>query len=727
MWLDGDGLDTVRFTDPACWAGTVNPQQGTVTVVPAQNPSGQQLRFTPAPGFSGPATFEYCVTDNPFGATTAPAEARAVVTVDVRSLNDITPVDDNVTTAIGEPVVIDVLANDPENLGISSVDGAMAQGTVELLDATTCGGLINIATECVRYTPPPPDANGVGLEAPQMFTYTASNDGVPFASATVTVQFQASGETPMTTADAATATTAQPVLIDVLANDTDDGGVGGLSIVDVSDPANGTATIAVGPNDQDVIRYVSDPDFAGTETITYTVSDNDPNTPNRTGNVSVTVTQPAQLAALEPLALSATQRSVAGAIDTVCPQLINAQETGELSAGAQQLLTRCSALISFAENTENVGDIRDALQDIAGEEVLAQGTTGTRVLNTQVRNIGARLAALRAGARGISGQGLAINLQGKGLPVAGLLQQRGGGASADEEENALLTDSRLGIFVSGRLNFGEQDTTLDEEGYDFDTYGATLGVDYRFRNDLVLGASLGYADATVDFNFDGGDLETQGLSYTVYGTWYSDAWYLDALVGTGTSDFDTQRVLRFQDATTDGVDTVALGSTDADQTLASISVGYNFERGGWVFAPYLSYDYLDTEVDGYSESGGQGWELAFDAQDIRSEVLTGGLRLAYNRTTDFGVFVPHLRVAFQTELEDAARVTTVRFANDPFDTEFQFVEQPPDSDFFRVGAGFSMVLQNGVSGFVDYESLQGYNNISSTTLTLGLRFERRFR
>jgi outer membrane lipase/esterase len=198
------------------------------------------------------------------------------------------------------------------------------------------------------------------------------------------------------------------------------------------------------------------------------------------------------------------------------------------------------------------------------------------------------------------------------------------------------------------------------------------------------------------------------------------------LAGTGGSDFDTRRIMVFTDSR-GGVDTVALGTTTGDQSMLSMSAGYNFTSGGWVFAPYVSYDYMSTEVDPYNETEGQGWELAFGKQEIKSRILTGGLRLAYNLRTGFGVFVPHLRVAFQKEFEDEIRTASVQFVNDPTNEVFQFLTEVPDTDFYRVGGGFSIVWPRGVSAFVDYETVQGYRNLTSGTLTAGLRLELRFR
>ncbi len=73
-----------------------------------------------------------------------------------------------------------------------------------------------------------------------------------------------------------------PVVIDVLANDTDPNG-DPLDIVGTPTATNGTVTV----NDDGTIRYVPNPNFNGTDTITYTITDPDGNT--ATSTVTVTV------------------------------------------------------------------------------------------------------------------------------------------------------------------------------------------------------------------------------------------------------------------------------------------------------------------------------------------------------------------------------------------------------------------------------------------------------
>jgi hypothetical protein len=94
---------------------------------------------------------------------------------------------------------------------------------------------------------------------------------------TVTVD----NDAPVAQPDAADAVSGVPVLIDVLANDSDPNG-DALELVAVSAASNGTTSL-VG----DSVRYQSDAGFTGTDTFTYTVRD--AGGAEVTGEVTVTV------------------------------------------------------------------------------------------------------------------------------------------------------------------------------------------------------------------------------------------------------------------------------------------------------------------------------------------------------------------------------------------------------------------------------------------------------
>jgi outer membrane lipase/esterase len=134
-------------------------------------------------------------------------------------------------------------------------------------------------------------------------------------------------------------------------------------------------------------------------------------------------------------------------------------------------------------------------------------------------------------------------------------------------------------------------------------------VDYRFTDQFVLGAAFGYGNTDVEIDANGGALDTDAYSVSVYGSYYpTQAFYIDAIVSGGLNDHDQARSIRYDIAslTRPGertlVDQTATAEIDSDQISASLGSGYNFSRDGWTFGPYGRLEYVDVDVDGFREN-----------------------------------------------------------------------------------------------------------------------------
>jgi hypothetical protein len=243
--------------DPLTISGVTAPANGSVSA------SGATITYTPAPGFSGTDRFTYTIDDGRGGSATA----NVTVTVGAAPNQPPVAIDDAATTISGTPVSIDVLANDSDPDGdpltIQSV-GAPRLGTVAI-----SGGAI-------VYTPA---AGAVGTDA---FTYTINDGRGGTAAANVTVTITPPpNNPPIAVDDAATTAFATPVTIDVLANDSDPDG-DALTIVSVTQPAGGIATIENGR-----ITYAPSRAFSGLDTFTYTISDGHGHSSSATVTVDV--------------------------------------------------------------------------------------------------------------------------------------------------------------------------------------------------------------------------------------------------------------------------------------------------------------------------------------------------------------------------------------------------------------------------------------------------------
>ncbi len=249
----GEILTVTAVTQPAVG--------GTVTLV------GGVVRFTPAPNYSGPATFTYTISDGNGGFDTA------TVTVTVSPVNDPpSAVDDTVTVAEDSgATVVNVLAND-----------TAAPDTGEILTVTAVtqpavGGTVTLVGGVVRFTPAP------NYSGPATFTYTISDGNGGFDTATVTVTVSPVDDQPVAMPDTATVAEDGEVTTAVLANDTGLGD-GPVMVTVAVQPANGTVVVA--PDGS--ITYTPDPDFTGVDTYSYTVTDADGDSATTTVTVTVT-------------------------------------------------------------------------------------------------------------------------------------------------------------------------------------------------------------------------------------------------------------------------------------------------------------------------------------------------------------------------------------------------------------------------------------------------------
>lgn len=162
----------------------------------------------------------------------------------------LTAVPDLITTTQNTPVLIDVLANDfPGDNGVPVLAGVSEPGS----------GTAVITDTLILYTP---DLDFIGTDT---FTYTIT-DGVVTDTAVVTVTVLPL-IAPTAIDDIAETNQNEPILINVLANDLP-GSSGDLVLDSVGAPMSGTAVIT-----GSLILYTPTPDFVGTDTFTYTITD----------------------------------------------------------------------------------------------------------------------------------------------------------------------------------------------------------------------------------------------------------------------------------------------------------------------------------------------------------------------------------------------------------------------------------------------------------------------
>lgn len=297
----GDSLVTLslntQFTNLQVVSVTPGSGMAAVDDKGTADPLDDEIVFTPATDFFGTSNIGYSVSDGAGGTDTA----TLVVTVNppARPLAVADPINVIVEDSTANDItggVFNIYANDILNPGATSV-------TLEAFTMPQFGTLTNPSGNQLLYTPP---ANFEGVDT---FTYTINDDSGQGEDSTATVTITIVEDNDAVTANPDSDTTAEGVDKTILGSfllSNDDPGAGEdatrtdgqpaqtLTITGVSpmSTAGGTVTL----NGGNVIYSPPSDDFVGTDTFTYTISDNgttagDDDFSTDTATVTVTVTE----------------------------------------------------------------------------------------------------------------------------------------------------------------------------------------------------------------------------------------------------------------------------------------------------------------------------------------------------------------------------------------------------------------------------------------------------
>ncbi|WP_404358946.1 autotransporter outer membrane beta-barrel domain-containing protein [Methylotuvimicrobium sp. KM1] len=382
-----------------------------------------------------------------------------------------------------------------------------------------------------------------------------------------------------------------------------------------------------------------------------------------------------------------------------------------------ELQDRCNELVA-----EGNGIIpNNILTQVTSEQTAAQKSISLEMNSTQLGLLSNRISAIRSGR------------QGGGLNISGLMMDSNGNPVSSNQlanwgdyqnKGAAGDDSyeRLGVFVNGNIGFGDRRTTANEAGYNLDTHGGTVGMDYRFTDNFLMGMAFGYNNATSRYRNNLGDMEADNYTGAVYASFYTeDGFFIDGIFSGSHINYTTRR--RIQYNVGNNINTNAIGDNSGREFNVSMNTGYNFNVSGLTITPQVRVDYTSSQVDALNERGGLGWALHVDEQDFDSMQTAAGLQLNYAVSLPWAVIVPMARAEYIHEFKNDQRNIQAFFIQDPTQTRFNIQTDKPDRDYIVMSAGISAQFMHGISAFVNYDTVQAHSFVNNHNFSGGVRVQ----
>ena len=428
------------------------------------------------------------------------------------------------------------------------------------------------------------------------------------------------------------------------------------------------------------------------------------------------------------------QRDTGDAVQLTCGGFVEAGENPDTP-----LFATCRAMVHTANDLSDSGATRDSLnlsedelaaslQEIATEEFAATESMANEISNSRMSPVMSRLVELRGGTTGFSASGLLPGFTAEPLAANGWSTSSGmsGGGAGDDN-----TASALGGFINGSYGTGDRDGTSRADGFDFDSYDVMIGFDYRLGSGLVLGGALNYYDIDSDFDtsatVSGGGVDADGWGASVYATWYQDNFYFDAIASVSQSDYDVERSIFIPNNNVGGtaITETTKGSPESNDYSFSLGAGYNINRGALDYGPYFRASYSNVDMDGYQETGAEasGLNLRVKGEEWESLTTVLGAQFSYAISRDYGVLLPNARIGWVHQFENDAVEMTAVYVDDPRNNVLRATSDDADEDYVELSLGFSSVYRGGMQAFFNYETLLGFDDLTSHLFTVGVRSE----
>jgi outer membrane autotransporter protein len=399
---------------------------------------------------------------------------------------------------------------------------------------------------------------------------------------------------------------------------------------------------------------------------------------------------------------------------------------------------RAKSLIRFLDS-EPLSALPGDFDKVAPEELTSIFTISTALAQVQSINVQRRTDDLRAGANGFSAAG--FQAAGNGPSYSGGFGITTGvaGPSGDEgkESKEMKTvvpeDKRWGAFLTGVGEWVSVGDDHNARGYNLDTGGFTLGVDYRFTSNFAAGVSLGYAGTSENFN-DHGRVWVNGGKIGLYATFFQNqgvaaaptmskdsskeapaptydvakGFYADFAATGGYNSYSTRRAAIQGDAR---------GDADGGDFNALFGVGYDIKKGGLTFGPTASFNYTYVGLNSFTEHGSLS-ALNIHGGDGESLRTAFGMKASYECKIGNLLFKPEIRAAWQHEFGDNVYSLDSSFGGGSFTVSGPKIGR----DSALLGAGFAIQCSERCSTYFYYDGELGRSNYHSTNVSGGVRF-----
>ncbi len=213
---------------------------------------------------------------------------------------------------------------------------------------------------------------------------------------------------------------------------------------------------------------------------------------------------------------------------------------------------------------------------------------------------------------------------------------------------------RGGVWLNGSNNWLSGDHANANFSGTLQT--AVTGADYLVRDDILLGASLGYEHGDVSLKYSGGKFEANNFAFAPYAAYIiNDVLSVDVSGGHAWVNYDISRA-----------NGTVSGETSGSRWFAATNLNANWRVDAWQLGASAGYIYTKEHTDDYTESDGT------NAQGLKFRLgqASSKFRVGYLIPTDWGTVNPFGSVRLEYDANKTAASAIDAAGSKAYDDRF---------------------------------------------------------
>jgi len=253
----------------------------------------------------------------------------------------------------------------------------------------------------------------------------------------------------------------------------------------------------------------------------------------------------------------------------------------------------------------------------------------------------------------------------------------------------LVAVSPWSFYMQGNGGISDRQATVASNGFNLDSVGGTIGLEYRFNANSFVGAAFDYSNPKASLFNNAGTTDANSYQLGFYGGWANAHFFAQGLATVGHQDYRNTRP---------GVVDTITSNPDGTTFVVAGKAGYLFDAGKAQIGPIGGLTYAHARVNGFTEAGDPVLILNVGPQTAEALIGSVGAQFRMPFVVNGRVINPYLNLTAEDDFIGNGRIIQFSATSAPLIVNNWAIPNGTSQNVYgRVTAGVVAPVWNNVS------------------------------